>query len=598
MQKRRSVSLRLKNNVDYYLTAIVTVVFYFLLVCKENTYPFYPDQMGTLATAAKMSGHIWADAIASSRYYGFGYYFLYHLIFRYTNDPHLFMWIHYSFVTILVLLSNLIVCKISKELFRMNIGHVIALLPLIFSNVCAFNTFQILNAPIEYCSFWVCVLCIKRAYFSKKRAEKNMYSILCAVMMVYIMLLHETASAIFISFSVSLIIFWLVFREWMVQPLIWGGTAALGGMLGRILRNYVIEIVWNKQNASSLDNTSAFQHISAWFLNGPAEFKVFVDVLISNLTYLNENTFGLFSIAICFTIFIIYKTLKEDRNELSSDEKFCFGISIFTIGIALIIIIGLGTSWGRRAFEAYVGNSDLGTAYRGFGYGRYYLPFFSPAILVALVYIDKAKNKKMIIKYAFLLTICLAGYYLKYVHPYLWKQWGQDRLGVFTIFNNSYRGMNIIISLLIPIGILIIIKKSKSLRPVILSMLFVCVVSAFSSQIFQWPNINDQSYCYYEFQEELKSEGYDIEKAFTTSDMLCRLQFQVQDVELQNIDKWNQEEKAFLFLKKEDEKLLAEMKIDNIQRVNLSENLAIYYQEEFYSEIIEEMGYSIETIIF
>ena len=158
--------------------------------------------------------------------------------------------------------------------------------------------------------------------------------------------------------------------------------------------------------------------------------------------------------------------------------------------------------------------------------------------------------------------------------------------------------MNIIISLLIPIGILIIIKKSKSLRPVILSMLFVCVVSAFSSQIFQWPNINDQSYCYYEFQEELKSEGYDIEKAFTTSDMLCRLQFQVQDVELQNIDKWNQEEKAFLFLKKQDEKLLAEMKIDNIQRVNLSENLAIYYQEEFYSEIIEEMGYSIETIIF
>lgn len=596
MVKNMNNKLQKKN---YFITFIITFGAYLLKIFTINTYILYPDQIGALATAIKLCHLPWNTAISYSKYYGFGFFWLYGLLFKITDNPHVIMWIHFLLITFLIALVSCLILYIAVELLEIQKVVILYVVPTSIAFICSNHSFSsLLNAPVVYCSVWVAFCFLIKSY-KEKNIYRIIYSVISALFFLYILFLHETVMALYLAIFIACILVKILWREWIVSMIPFWSIIGGGYILGKYVRNKVIAIVWAVENPASLDNTSAFQHTSLWFLENKKSFKIFLDTIFTNFAYMNEATFGLAILAFVTAMCIIVSCLVKYKlkKRILKENKIQFLVMIIAIVTATIIILGLGASWGRRAYQAYIGISEVGSSYRGYAYGRYYMPYFSPAILVAISYIMKIQKKSKIVFGAILGYLIFMIYYLFVVHSYYFKEWGIARLARIILLEDDPYGWNIFFSMLIPLGMLVILYyrgQTFGKRSFMVVMIFFTVILPYWRQDFTSPIIKDNTYLYYEFGKQVQNKGYEIKGGYATSGYLCRIQFELQNIEIKELSPNLDEEIIAFVTASEEEGVLDILQMDNLKKVCLNENLLIIYRGKYYDNMMNELGY--ETV--
>ena len=590
---------------DYLFTFLISFCAIILKICTTNSYTIGTDQIGTLATASKLAGLEWDVAISHAKYYGFGYYWIYSILFKLTDNPHVIVYVHYFIVAILISLVSCLILHMAVNLLDMKKTKLLYFVPTViaFETACiGFAT--IINSPIVYCVVWLAIYYLIKAYKEKDTKKRVLFSIASSVFFVYILYLHETVVALYIALFVAFILVRIIWKEWIADPRVFGTIMICGVVSQRVIRNGVINSVWLTNSAGELNNTSAFQTTSLWFLENKTTLKIFIDVVISNFLNLNERTFGLVSVAICFAVWCLIKNLfkKGDDENTEISEKICFILSVISLCSAAIIILGLGASWGRRAYQVYIGANGLSNEFRGYAYPRYFMPYFTPGILAMIAYLSKIEKKSKIICVSILISLFAALYYLLKVHTYYFEIWGMSRMAIINVIQNDIYGANVIISIFLPLIMLILwcINKNKIARNIFISVSFIMgVVMSFATQTFSIPEMNDDTYVYYELIKELEENNLKVYEGYTTSSMICRFQFIMQNIELKEITTYVDEKESIIFLRASDEQnVLNELRTDGFKKIRLNEMYEVLFKGERYEDIINQLDFEVVEISY
>lgn len=335
------------------------------------------DHLGDMATPSYLAGKNWLPLISDCSYYGYGFKWLYAVFFKLTDKAEvIFRCIQITQIFMIALCATILYHAVKKYLCggKDNLpAYLILLLGNGFSSI-TYNS----EGSLYFFSLLIAALLIKLSVTDIKKS-KIKYSILLAVLMCYMITLHERTIGLFIAFFIILVCDWIFSRKCYVEPISFTGTLCVLYFLEEKLTDKVVDFFWTvSATDGTLKNTSISVSNPTWLFTDGKSFKLFFDYIVSNILTLVNNSYGMVIIPILLTTYFIIRFFthrKEFREEYSERRGSIFVMLVF-LAMSLIILVGVAQRWGLSAFK---GNSN---GYKGMAYPRYYMPFIWPALIM------------------------------------------------------------------------------------------------------------------------------------------------------------------------------------------------------------------------
>ncbi len=591
------------HNRNMILSFALTMFVCLLRICKANDIDISLDEIGTLAGAAYVSGYDWSSVLAETRYYGVGFYWLYGILFRYISDSYL--------LAIAIYVMNCIcVSAIAILVYQMLVMHlkmedsistaIVATFPGIIYPYA--NWGYISNDVPVYCAYWIMIYWGILAYINKdNRRNSVIYSSLTALMMGYLLTVHEKSIAIWIAMILGIVLFKIIFDEFIVSPISFSIIVIISYVIARIIKENALAMFWPV--AESLANTSAFSNMSTFLLNKPLGWKLMLDIIVSNFILLNEKSFGLISVVACLCVYWIVsgtiRVVNKQRLHLTTENKICFFMMMVSFIAAGIVVVGLAVQWGPGVYKAYF-KGMVGVSTRAYGYLRYYVGFTGPAIVaICSMLKTMVSDKKKIVYTSALISIILIVYYYFFIHTYLFDDWQATSLAVFNIFPNDKSAWNIYLSLVILVIfiVLLCVKKREQQNSVCWVLMYIgLALMNVNLNTLSVPSIEcKKADAGYELIKMLENSNEAIDKIYVEGNA-SNYQFMLKEYDIE-VGLPEQDIEECIILSNTSWTSTRSYAIGGygFYYAELDENEYIFVKGERYRKCLEEMGYELRT---
>lgn len=391
-----------------FIWGVVTFLGIFVLkmlaYVKENDISLISDDMGQIAIAAVLGGKDWSEVIAQTSYYGFGYNFIFSILFRFIDNPYM-IWLGVLIINGLGLgLCATGIYLIQEKIFGSK-DYVLNSIIAIF--ICLGTAITWSTEYGVFISVWVTVVLFWKTYNAEGR-QKTILSALFAMWLCYALTLHERNTTMVITVVIMIVLYGLIYKATLVKLQAFIPSFVVFYALEQFIKKAETAYLWaEKISDGTLKNTTVINGNQLWFLDDLLNgIQIMVAVVLSNLYTLINRTYGLGAFVIVFVFYVFIQMCKQKTFSIKFEEErvektpeFFFGV--FSVIATLIIIVGLAVQWGRG-----IANQNF-YSYKGLVYFRYYSPFLMPSILAILSYMRKYK-----VNFA---LPAIAGYFALYV---------------------------------------------------------------------------------------------------------------------------------------------------------------------------------------
>lgn len=406
-------------------------------------FEFRSDDFGPLVYPAYLAGYDWSTFISGvGNYYGYGYYWIFAPLFRLITNPERLIQLMAAIHSVLIAGSSGFIYALLVKYFNMpnsRLTVALALVPTLFVG----DTFQTNrfwyrtdNEIPLYFVCWLLVWIILKAWTAKNTHQKEgglgtevRLAVSGAIVLIWSLMIHERALALVLAVMAMEVIWRLLKKEWLFQPIAFFSTVAVGYVLQRLLRTYVISLFWSADD--TLKNTSTLSSVSLWFTESYTGLKSVLIVFFGNWHSALMKSYGFVSIAIVILVMWLVKqcALLRKRKHIPDGRKTeeniymdlaVFIMSVFSICI-FIIISGLGLRWGAKLYDGLL-TDEVVYAYKGICYSRYYYTFLGPVILMVAAYLYHSQKLFFRTVAAFwVVALVLEGIFVVLALPYCSK---------------------------------------------------------------------------------------------------------------------------------------------------------------------------------
>lgn len=286
---------RKKENINASCAVFFSFAIYVLHICQEIDINISLDEIGTFISAAALAGRDWSGTLPFTRYYGYGYYWIFAGLFRITDNPYAIYLTILLVDSIVLSLTSFLIYKIQIHEFNLPNNFLtvfFAVLPgCIYTIV---NYAYLSNDVMVYATFWIIIYLILKLFHNLDYKARIKYNFLLAFVLCYSLTIHEKNIAVF-SIILFCLVFWAIFiRKNLINWKVFSGSILIFYILARATKKLAISLFWSDIVADSLANTSVIYTNVLWFVDEIGKFKITFDIFVSNILKTGMYTYGLF----------------------------------------------------------------------------------------------------------------------------------------------------------------------------------------------------------------------------------------------------------------------------------------------------------------
>lgn len=385
---------------------IIVFALFFLLKCtmllRDKVMDLSSDHLGDLATPSYLGGRNWLPMISETSYYGYGFKWIYFIFFKLTDRAEtITRAIQFTQIFMIALCAAVLYMTVIKYWYDGK--HSIQVFGILaVGNAFASVTYNS-EGSLYFFTLLIAAVLIKLAYV-QDRKQKISWSITLAVLLCYMMTLHERCIGLLLAVFIVLICDWIYSRKCYVHPVSFGCSFVVLYILQELLTNRVVQFFWgNSAGEGTLKNTSVSVSNPTWFLESIGDFNLFIKFCISNLFTLICSTYGLVLIPIIITVYCFVRFIfknKSFKDEYKGNRAMLIVMLIF-LATSVIILVGVAQRWGLSVHK------ENKNGYKGMVYPRYYMPFIWGSLVAGCTFFEKSKEK--LGKICLLITLAVYG---------------------------------------------------------------------------------------------------------------------------------------------------------------------------------------------
>lgn len=376
-----------------------------------HTLPLSADETYTMSGAAFFAGYDWSPYMHMKKFYNFGYTMLLAPIYKLFNDP-VTIYQMMLFANVIVhICIVLIVYRIARKQFKCTKCYSIAAALVASCNalVLFFRGFMYNEMPLVLVVWAVVLLLLGLTEASGKK--RVVLSAVLGFVAAYAYIIHSRCVIVYAALAIVILLFLLVYRKWLVQPVSFCAVFGLCIYCEGFLIDYVKLYLYEKGQSVVLQNsvehvvTGTWRYRSLTSLEG---IRNLVAEFFSLAGAMTMETGGILTIVTVAVLYYFVKNFKKFRK--GEEDKKTFVLLLFSL-ISL---------WGMVAAVALTGASNGKP--RFIAYTRYFIPFIGPFLLMGLVILKKYQKfrYKWIVIWSGVLTVLVGVVYVFYAYPILY----------------------------------------------------------------------------------------------------------------------------------------------------------------------------------
>lgn len=426
------------ENRNAFMAGIFSFFIYLLRICQRIDINISLDEIGTLSSAVALAGLDWSGVLPYTRYYGYGFYWIYMILFRITDNPYIIYIMIYLINCFVLSTTAFLIYKIEINELELPDNLTTLLFAVLPGAVYSIVNYSYLSNDLAvYTGFWLVAFFLFKLMGNTEK--RGLYSTGLAFCISYLLTVHEKTVAVF-GITVSFLIIWkILLKKDVVNWRKFAGCLLIFYACARISKKFVIAAFWSNIKAERLANTSVIYTDVFWFTGSLQKFKILVDIFLSNIIKMSISTYGLYFLGLsvcCSSLIILLKRKLNIKEAFQSDpvlEKIVAAIGI-SMAVICITMAGLALQWGNSAWNRVNTGMELGKSIRAYRYLRYYIVYAGPLFisLYKLCLNKKIQKKEFVCTgIAFGALICC---FLFFIDNYL----GEENLVMtFTSFLND-----------------------------------------------------------------------------------------------------------------------------------------------------------------
>lgn len=430
----------IKNNHIYIFgLTIIYTLFQFISTFNNANLSFTGDEFGGLVVPSVLAGNDWSVLIQDVNYYGYGFRWIYCILFRLSNNP--------AFIYTGILMINVIIMSVLYSLCLIMLDKRNKLLELGMPLTFIFYLIPIAmgtKSPLysEYSLFFVTVLwtmTLIKLLECQTKAGRRVYSGLLAFLMVYMLTLHERSLAFVMAVVLSVVIDWIYEKKCFISLETAIPVYIIFNWMHKHIKSFVIDYFWGEKIASGsgIANTEVSISNPTWFLESKKNFKIFFDCILSNIATESVVSLGIYLLMFVFAIAACVEFFRKEKKwkDFYRENHILFlllMVSFFTISAT---IVGIAMDWGTTVSDGNI------YGYKGYAYVRYYNVWSYIGMFAQLVLVRRLSDKIPTRKLQYF-TICLFGGVAFWFYHSMWPvlenvmaEYGSslyfERIGIF-----------------------------------------------------------------------------------------------------------------------------------------------------------------------
>lgn len=510
-----------------FLAALVPRVILIFTVTSPLRTPM--DELSTMSIAAHLAGFEWTPAVEyGNHYYGGGMTILMTPLFRMIKDPVLLYRACLVLCAVLQSLVAPIACHILSRYLGVKKKAYLYLASMAAGFLMVNRALVIYNEHMLVLVSWLTALVMCRLVCESQKEKPDYrvsaaYSVLLMLILSYSLTLHTRAKTLWIALVILVILYFLMYKKWLVAKL----PALLSGAAGYWLAGRFIywskTTLWLWQEGDNLKNTSVKLNLSRELLSSPVSWQGWFATIVGQVHTSVIFTGGFAAIAITLLVIYLWKNgttifVKKKRPVTENPEQLSVKPYILVLGAFFMMCIGAtilaqSVTWMFRVQEALL-NSPYGTnsyGYKAFTYFRYYGAYMGPFFLAGMAYVYHYKeNLKRYLPAILTVFGVLQVLFLCVVLPHITKN--RVASEVYWPFG-FHRSFDVQMRCLVYLGgvlassvsflvMFFALKKGKRTVPVLLLLLLVVYQYAYNGVYY------DGSFC--ERHHEKAEAGYEL----------------------------------------------------------------------------------------
>lgn len=374
--------------------------------------PFIADEVYSLSGASFFAGYDWSSYMSLHKFYNFGYTMLLAPIYKVFSDP-ITIYRAMLFVNVIVhAVIVLIAYYIAYNKLHCNkvTSIAIAIVSACNSLVLFFGGFLYNELPLAVLTWLVLWLLLE---IPEKMGKKRiLLSALLGAVAAYGYIVHSRCLILYGTLALLIVIFLLVYKKWVVQPISFGIVFGVCFYFEKQLLQYVqknlylkgIEVVMPNSVEHMVTGTTRYEA-----LRSLAGIKRLILQFFSLAGAMTVKTGGLITVVSVVCLYFIWKNFKKIRKGEINKKLFILSIFSFISLWGMVLCIALvGAGNGKPRFLVY---------------SRYFSPFIGTFLLLGL-YLLKTHNElkfKWIAIWSGVLNIIVVLVYVFYSFPILNK---------------------------------------------------------------------------------------------------------------------------------------------------------------------------------
>jgi hypothetical protein len=259
----------------------------------------------------------------------------------------------------------------------------------------------------------------------KKRAK---YTIILVLVLIYSLTLHTRAITLWIALVVSVLLYFWIYRKWIVSLPVFAVLGIVGTVVAGIAITYIQRTIWSTSDTNALDNSHfnidlsnilKLFHISSW--------QGWLNIIIGQINTVYMVTCGMAIIGIIILSKLLWDALRRRPYVINGSDsamlsKFIL-IGVF-FGISVVVTIGgQSISWLPGVTDGIIaGFGSSNYSFKAFTYFRYFAVYTGPLLMFTFAYTYLYKDKLMsFCKESTITMVLLQIYFTFCIVPYIYN---------------------------------------------------------------------------------------------------------------------------------------------------------------------------------
>lgn len=583
------------------------------------------DEMSTLSAGAYLAGLDWTKATQFGyHYYGGGMTVLMAPLFKLISEP---VALYRACLVFCAALQSL-VAPVAYGILRNYLGLRKKAYLYPASLAAAFlmvnRAMVIYNEHMLVLVSWLTalVLCVLVREAGKEKPDyrrQAVFSVLLMALLSYSLTLHTRAKTFWIALALLVILYYLLYKKWLVAKL----PALLSGIAGYWLAGRFIywskTTLWLWHEGVELKNTAVHLNLSKELLMSPVSWQGWFSTVIGQVHTSMIFTGGFSAIAI--TLLVIYvcsngKDIFGKRKQPVTESPEQLAVKPYLLVLATFFMMCIGATilaqsitWLFRVQEALLegayGSGAYG--YKAFTYFRYYGAYMGPFFLAAMGYLYYYRTElKKYLPAVFAVFAGMQLLFLCVVLPHISKCMVSSEVywpfGLHKSFDDPMRCrvylMGVLVCCLVFFVMFFCLYKGKKILPVAVLLALLVYQYTYNSVYYDGGKMGryrakaeagcelvlEMEEAGYELPEELYLTGY---RPSQTQKPLYTYQFRLNRHRLLPGEPEESIQEAVVFCRKKNYKKLLKA---GYRRAILDEDEYVYVKGERYLSMMEEYG--------